>query len=326
MPTIPQKSPTKIYAHFKTRIAAITTPILLETIEEWGNHLCGVRRFAPGSYETYLAALADYIIFLNTYLAQNISLKEIEELDTTSLRAWLSSRNKRDLAFSSSALSLSAIKNFYKWLGKYKNIHNTAPFIVNSPKPNKSLPKALNIADALQATENINQLAKTDWQGMRDTAILLLLYGAGLRISEALSLDFADIPAQQTLRITGKGNKQREVPILPVIKTAIAEYIKNCPYPFTPESPLFLSNTGKRTRASTFSKQIKSLQNYLGLPASATPHAYRHSFATHLLSAGGDLRTIQELLGHAALSTTQRYTKTNPTHLLSTHKSAHPRD
>lgn len=313
----------------------MVAPELLEYIEEWGSFLCGVRRLAPGSYEAYLGSLADFLIFMNTYLALNISIKEITELDTISLRAWLASRHKREFALSSSALALSSIKNFYCWLDKYKNIHNHAPFNITSPRADKTLHKSLDVEDALQAMGSVGELAKDAWQGKRDAAILLLLYGCGLRISEALSLDINDLPSGDILRIIGKGNKQREVPLLPIIKCAIEDYIQACPYfvrggiknnSITSEAlPLFFSARGKRVHAVTFSKQIQALRVYLGLPESATPHAYRHSFATHLLTGGGDLRTIQELLGHASLSTTQRYTKTNSEHLLATYKKAHPR-
>lgn len=363
MPTIIKKKPNLIFGHFKGRVGAVAAPELLGYIEEWGKFLCGVRRIAPGSYETYLGSLADFLIFLNSYLASNISIKEIAALDTITLRAWLASRHKREFAISTSALALSSVKNFYRWLGKYKNIHNTAPFNISSPKADKSIPKALDVTDAIQATESIRELAGDDWQGKRDAAILLLLYGCGLRISEALSLNLDDVPKDDVLRVIGKGNKQREVPLLPIVKRAIEEYVRACPYirgqglgirdkglevrdeglgirdkgektiplPLTPNPsslnphPLFFSATGKRVIASTFSIQVKALKVYLGLPESATPHAYRHSFATHLLAGGGDLRTIQELLGHASLSTTQRYTKTNSAHLLATYKKSHPR-
>jgi integrase/recombinase XerC len=355
MPTIVTKDPVIIFSQFKGRINGFISPHLLETIHAWGDFLCGTRRLSSATYEAYLGSFADFIIFLNTYLGARVSINDIKMLDTTTMRAWLASRHKRDFARSSSALALSAIKNFYRWLDKHKNIQNSSPFNITSPKTDKTLPKALDAEDAVGATTSISELAKEPWQGKRDAAILLLLYGSGLRISEALSLNFTDAPKGEVLRITGKGNKQREVPVLPIVRNAIEEYIKSCPYfrgvtgvaklsgndcdntaqstpithnpsPSCEPLPLFLSERGKRAIASTFRKQVKALQGYLGLPESATPHAFRHSFATHLLAGGGDLRTIQELLGHASLSTTQRYTKTTSAHLLATYRKSHPRN
>jgi len=337
MPTILKKDPALIFGQFKGRVQGLIEPGLLKNIKEWGDFLCAVRRLSAATHESYLSNFADLLIFLNSYFNAPVSLNEIKVLDTNALRAWLASRHKRDFARSSSALALSAVKNFYRWLDKHKNIQNSAPFNITSPKADKTLPKALDIEDALGATISISEIAKEIWQGKRDAAILLLLYGSGLRISEALSLDFDDAPKGDILRITGKGKKQREVPILPIVRSAINEYIISCPYfivkdlsyqDYAKKSdiPLFISERGKRVIASTFRKQVKALQGYLGLPESATPHAFRHSFATHLLAGGGDLRTIQELLGHASLSTTQRYTKTTSSHLLSTYRKSHPRD
>jgi integrase/recombinase XerC len=326
MSTIRTQKPALIFGRFKAKTAGIISLSLLKDIEEWGAFLCGERRLSSASYDAYLDKIADFLKFLQSYLATDISINDIKELDTTTLRAWLASRHKREYALSSSALALSAVKNFYRWLDKYKNIHNSAPFNINAPKADKNLPKALDIEDALQATSSISELAKDDWQGSRDTAILLLLYGCGLRISEVLNLDFEDAPKSDTLRITGKGNKQREVPILPIVRKAIEEYIRTCPHLLIKSEALFKSERGMRVQANTFRTQLRALRDYLGLPKSATPHAFRHSFATHLLTEGGDLRTIQELLGHASLSTTQRYTKISSAHLLTTYKSNHPRN
>lgn len=326
MPTITKKDPKLLFNTFKIKIGERATPHLLAEIEEWGKFLCGVRRLTANSYELYLSNLADLIIFINSHVGEVVSLKIISELTIQDFRSWLANRNKRDIVLASSAHAVSTVKNFYLYLDKHKNIHNPAPFNLRSPKSDKTLPKALDMPDAKQAIENIGSVGKDIWQGKRDTALLLLLYGAGLRIGEALSLDYEDIPRGDMLRVTGKGNKQREVPILPAINEALRAYINICPYPFTMKSPLFVGARGKRLSHSTFWKQVRILGEYLGLPKSATPHAFRHSFATHLLAGGGDLRTIQELLGHASLSTTQRYTKINSSHLLAAHKSAHPRE
>lgn len=330
MPTITLKNSDLVLGHFKSRVFGKVSEELISHIEEWGNFLCGVRRISVATFENYLGHIADLLLFLNNYLAEPVRMQHIEKLDTRSLRGWLASRHKRELATSSASPALSAIKNFYRWLDKYKDINNPAPFIINTPKTEKLLPKSVDAAAAKQSMQSIGELATEEWQGKRDTAILLLLYGCGLRISEALSLDIGDVPNDDTLRVTGKGNKQREVPVLPIIKDAINDYINSCPYLqkgySENETPLFLGARGKRMRYPVFNRQTQLLRQFLGLPKSASPHAFRHSFATHLLAGGGDLRTIQELLGHASLSTTQRYTKTDAAHLLSTYKQAHPRD
>lgn len=332
MPTIPKKNPKVIFGYFKSRVIGHADGNLLEIIDEWGNFLCGIRRLSASTYETYLGDLADFLIFLSGYAGEKASLKIITDIDAISIRAWLASRHKRELALASSARALSTIRNLYRWLDRHKNIQNTVPFSISSPKAGKTLPKALDINSAVESVESIGEIARNEWQGKRDIAILMLMYGAGLRISEVLNLNFEDIPTGDTLRITGKGNKQREVPILPAIKKVLKEYLAECPYikengyGKDKDSPLFISATGKRLAYSVFNKQIRNLRGYLGLPESATPHAFRHSFATHLLEGGGDLRTIQELLGHASLSTTQRYTKTNSAHLMATYKKSHPRD
>jgi integrase/recombinase XerC len=333
MPTIISRSPEQIFANFKVRVFGIATPQLLEIFSEWGNFLCASRRLSSATYEAYLGGIADFIIFLNQHFKLSVSIEEIKSLENATMRSWLAGRQKKEFARASSALALSAVKNFYRWLEKYQHIKNNIPFNISAPKPDKTIPKPLDAADAIEATESIGTLAKHNWQGRRDTAILLLLYGCGLRISEVLSLDLPDAPTGNLIRVTGKGNKQREVPVLPIVKNAIDSYIKACPYFSAINSeklagnaaPLFISERGKRVIASTFRLQVKALREYLGLPKSATPHAFRHSFATHLLEGGGDLRTIQELLGHASLSTTQRYTKASTAHLLATYKKSHPK-
>ena len=178
---------------------------------------------------------------------------------------------------------------------------------------------------ATEAVDSIHQLQEEEWLAKRDVALLTLVYGAGLRIGEALSLSLRDVPSGESMVITGKGNKQRVVPILPQIKSAIEDYVQVCPFPLNADSPLFLGAKGKPLDPAIFQKQVRKLRAYLGLPENTTPHAFRHSFATHLLSAGGDLRAIQELLGHASLSTTQRYTAVDSERLLNAYQKAHPR-
>ena len=219
------------------------------------------------------------------------------------------------------------MRNLFRWLDREGLVDASAASAVRTPKVPRSLPKALSDREAAEAVESVAELARQAWVGKRDTAVLLLLYGCGLRIGEALSLTRLEAPRgkQQTLCVTGKGNKQRLVPLLPIVTEAIDDYLRACPYELPPSGPLFVGTRGGPLGPRPIQKRLQELRGLLGLPATATPHALRHSFATHLLAGGGDLRSIQELLGHASLSTTQRYTEVDVQGLLSVYQSAHPR-
>jgi integrase/recombinase XerC len=197
--------------------------------------------------------------------------------------------------------------------------------VLRAPKLPKSVPKALSVADAAEIIEAPTEVATSIWQAKRDIALLTLLYGCGLRLSEALGLKRSEAPPGDLLTITGKGRKQRLVPVLPVVRDAIADYLAACPYALAAEAPLFVGVRGGPLHPRVVQRQMQMLRNALGLPETATPHALRHSFATHLLGGGGDLRAVQELLGHASLSTTQRYTSVETERLLAVYGSAHPR-
>jgi integrase/recombinase XerC len=248
----------------------------------------------------------------------------LQQLETRDIRAWLASRSQCFEA-ASTARALSTVKSFFRYLEKQEQVKNAAIFNIRGPRLKKALPRALAEGQAAEALQSIGQQHEEEWVNKRDVALLVLIYGCGLRISEALSLRCQDVPQGDVLTITGKGNKQRQVPVLPAVKEAIQQYIASCPYPFTPLSPLFLGKRGKALDPAIFQLQLRKLRAALNLPESTTPHAFRHSFATHLLSAGGDLRSIQELLGHASLSTTQRYTHVDKARLLKAYKGAHPR-
>jgi integrase/recombinase XerC len=201
----------------------------------------------------------------------------------------------------------------------------TALGALRSPKLPVSVPKPLTIADATRAVDAVGELARKAWQGKRDIAILALLYGCGLRLSEALGLSRGEAPLSEVLVITGKGRKQRQLPVLPVVRAAVADYLAACPYALAKDGPLFVGARGGALSPRSVQRGMEMLRGHLGLPETATPHALRHSFATHLLGAGGDLRAIQELLGHASLSTTQRYTSVETERLLAVYDAAHPR-
>ncbi len=241
-------------------------------------------------------------------------------------RSWLAARHGEGFSATSTARALSVVRGFYRYLEKQNIAENAAIFHVRTPKLPKSLPRSLQETQAITSLDTVGFTQKENWVQLRDVALLTLIYGCGLRISEALGLRVKDLKEDATsLILTGKGNKQRMVPVLPQIHAAITEYKKVCPHLLSEGSILFVGARGKPLQPAIFQKEIRNLRNALGLPESTTPHAFRHSFATHLLAGGGDLRTIQELLGHADLSTTQRYTKVDSERLLSAYAKAHPR-
>ncbi len=217
------------------------------------------------------------------------------------------------------------MRNFFKFLDRHELVHNVAIKAVKTPKLPRSIPKSLSQIEAKEALTVIGELHDTPWIGARDMAILTLLYGCGLRISEALNLNVEDVPSGDAIVITGKGNKQRVVPVLPIVSDAIKYYRSLYPNHRKKSGPLFVGSQCKRLNAGVIQRQVRKLRALLGLPETATPHALRHSFATHLLAGGGDLRTIQELLGHESLSTTQRYTEVDQARLLEVYRDSHPR-
>lgn len=299
---------------------------VMTLIKDWHSFLSAQKRCTPGTVETYHNDLACLFSFLNGYHEQTVTPETLATLNAQDMRAWLAWRHKQQRASGSTARAVSVVRSFYRFLDRHKNLHNPVPFNIKAPKQKQTLPKALQNDEALAATGAIGTLATEEWVGKRDTAVLLLLYGCGLRINEVISLNASQKPRDGALTVTGKGNKMRQVPVLPVTHDAINDYLHACPFDLQGNAPLFVGLRGKRLQSSVFRKQIQALRRMLGLPESATPHAFRHSFATHLLAGGGDLRTIQELLGHASLSTTQRYTKVDSARLLNAYAAAHPRD
>lgn len=289
--------------------------------EEWMRH---ARRSSEHTIISYQNDLRHFCEFLAQHLGGKVSLSQLKSLEARDLRAWLATR-AGEYESTSNARALSTVKSFFRYLEKQGAIENAAVFHIRSPKIKKSLPKALAEEQAGQAMSTIGTQHKEEWLNKRDLALLTLIYGCGLRISEALSLTYKDIPKGNTISVIGKGDKQRQVPVLPIIKEAIADYVANCPHHFEAGTSLFLGKQGKKLDPAIFQLQLRKLRAQLNLPESTTPHAFRHSFATHLLSSGGDLRSIQELLGHASLSTTQRYTHVDKERLLKAYEAAHPR-
>ena len=293
--------------------------------EAWHRWLAKEKRFAKHTLRAYGQDLGGFLAFLSSHLGQPASLEDLRSLRQSDFRAWLAQRRNEGLASTSLARSLSAIRSFFRRLQRDGLVDNAAARLIATPKRPHSVPKPLSVAAAKQMIDAVDGAETAPWLQARDAAILTLLWGAGLRLGEALGLNGEDIPRGDSLRVTGKGSKERIVPILPVVREAIAAYVKLCPYPIAAGTPLFYGARGKRLDPAIVQKAMRNARRALNLPETATPHALRHSFATHLLAGGGDLRTIQELLGHASLATTQRYTEVDAEALLRVYATAHPR-
>lgn len=300
------------------------TKSLAEMIAGWEGWLLDVKRVSRHTLISYRNDMSHFCHFLSLHFGGRVDIAHLEKLEARDVRAWLAARSG-EYEPASTARALSTVKSFFRTQQKRGKLTNAAPLNVRSPKLKKSLPKALAEAQAEVALREIEMQHEEEWVNKRDLALLVLIYGCGLRISEALSLRLGDILDGDVIVITGKGNKQRQVPLLPVIRQAVEDYAKSCPHDVRGNTPLFVGVRGKPLNASIFQLQLRKLRQSFNLPESTTPHAFRHSFATHLLSAGGDLRSIQELLGHASLSTTQRYTHVDKERLLKAYQSAHPR-
>lgn len=298
---------------------------LLAKSREWTAWLSDVKRFSGNTVEAYQRDLLHWFAFLSEHLGNSVGLRDLKMLEARDMRAWLASRAAAGMENASNARALSAVKNFFRYLEKHDEGANAAVLAMRTPKLKKALPKALGEEQSQEALARIAELQNEGWVGARDAALLMLLYGAGLRIGEALSLTRADAEGRDGVSVRGKGNKQRMVPLLPVITDAVSLYLRACPHAIGAKDALFVGEKGKPLDPAVFQKQVRRLRGYIGLPESATPHAFRHSFATHLLSAGADLRSIQELLGHASLSTTQRYTYVDKERLMKAYRAAHPR-
>ncbi len=287
--------------------------------------LAGERRAAPKTVEAYGRDTAAFLGFLTRHIGEDPTAQTLQNLRAADARAWLAHEAKHGAGNATRAKKLSAITSFLRYLRQRHGIETTALLLITRPRARRPLPRALSVPDARNLAENLGEGAAIPTIQARDTALACLLYGAGLRINEALSLNIADLPpADGALRVTGKGNKQRIVPLLPAIRAALAQWLRLHPAP-SPGSPLFLGARGARLNAGVVQKSMRDFRRANGLPEHATPHALRHSFATHLLTAGADLRSIQELLGHASLSTTQRYTDIDTARLMDVWRSAHPR-
>ncbi|MDP9196551.1 MAG: tyrosine recombinase XerC [Pseudomonadota bacterium] len=305
-------------------------------MQAWLHGLEKQKNVSPHTLAAYRSDVSGFLAFLSGHLGGAPSLNDLSRADTAGFRAWLAALAEKGTGVSSRARALSALRNFFRWLDRSGRLHNAAALSMRGPRVRAPLPRPLSQDDARQVLDQADVPAALDnragWVGARDRALFALLYGCGLRISEALSLSrdalpLAPSPQGDMLRITGKGRRQRLVPVLPAVVEAVVAYRKD---PGTPpaasDGPLFLGEKGQRLSPGVAQRQMAALRKHLGLPDTATPHALRHSFATHLLGGGADLRVIQELLGHASLSATQRYTDVDAQTLLENYRKAHPRD
>lgn len=296
-------------------------------VERWLAWLKGNRKLSSNTTISYAYDMASFLKFMQERnKGQPVSINKLYELGIRDFRAYIGNLNENGIARASISRNVSTLRNFYRWSAKNNIGKNEAITILRTPKLPSYIPKPLSQDAALETIKNANGMYKDAWLGKRDTALFSLLYGLGLRLSEALDLKIKDIPnAGDILTITGKGNKQRIVPMLPFVKDMLDDYLAYRPYDKSLDAHVFIGKGGKVLNPGVVQRQIRRLRGSSGLPATATPHAFRHSFATHLLGAGGDLRTIQELLGHASLSTTQRYTKVDSQRLSKVYADAHPR-
>lgn len=293
-------------------------------IAGWQRDLGAVRRLAANTLEAYGRDLSQFLTFLAHHTGGPVALATLADLRAADVRAFMAKRREDAVSSRSLGRALSAIKSFFRFLEREGAVSTEAFNIIRAPRQAKSVPKPLTVAEAKAAITTTAELEERPWVAARDMAVLALCYGAGLRISEALSLCRADLDGE-VLRVTGKGSKTRMVPLIPAVRTHIESYLGLCPFKLTPSQPLFRGVKGGVLSPRLIQLRVAQLRGALGLPPSATPHALRHSFATHLLGRGGDLRSIQELLGHASLSTTQIYTAVDTDRLLESYRAAHPR-
>ena len=298
---------------------------LRDALETWLSHLAALEGASPRTVEAYGADLRGFLGFLTRHHGDSLGRAALGRVTISDMRAWMAHERGRGVSSRSLARSLSAVKSFTRWLAEREGFDPTAILATRSPRFQRKLPRPLAEDAARAVLETVELQAAQPWMAARDMAVVTLLWGCGLRISEALRLSGRDHPLPDTLRITGKGGRERQVPVLPAARTAVAAYVAVCPWPVEPHAPLFRGARGGVLSPRTIQKAVAAARAQLGLPATATPHALRHSFATHLLAAGGDLRAIQELLGHASLSTTQAYTAVDTARLAEVYRAAHPR-
>ncbi|WDR01650.1 tyrosine recombinase XerC [Devosia algicola] len=304
--------------------AFATDAAIKSHIANWQRELGSVKRLSQNTLEAYSRDLGQFLNFLSAHCGGTVTIDTLNALRGADIRAFMAVRRQQSLGSRSLARALSALKSFFNHLEREGAVSTEALNTIRTPKMARSLPKALTVAEAKNTISTTAEMEERPWVAARDMAVLALCYGAGLRIAEALAITRSDLE-DNSLRVTGKGGKVRLVPLIDSVRRSVKTYLELCPFKLWPDDPLFRGVRGGVLSPRLVQMRVVQLRAALGLPPSATPHALRHSFATHLLGRGGDLRAIQELLGHASLSTTQIYTAVDTDRLLESYRLAHPR-
>ena len=295
-----------------------------DAFTNWLGNLKEVRNLSDNTLISYKHDVKSFIEFISTHTGSEVSIKYLNDMKISDFRSFLSYLRNKDISSTSIARIISSLKSFFNYLLNTNLIESTVVQSLRTPKQKKSLPRPISSELAIETIKHAQDMEKEKWIGMRNKSILMLLYGCGLRISEALNLNFEDINENDYLIIKGKGNKERMVPLMDYVKNDIENYIHECPKNFMKDDPLFVGKRLDRLSPRIIQYVLEKIRHNLSLPETATPHALRHSFATHLLDSGGDLRSIQELLGHSSLSTTQKYTKVETEKLYDAYSKTHP--
>lgn len=304
---------------------SLVSPACRDSLQTWLEGQKALSDTSQNTITAYQGDVTEFLGFMTLHHGQPQGLGALEKISVSDMRSWMAQMRGQGLSARSLARKLSAVKSFYRWLAEREGFEPTAVLSTRAPKFRKKLPRPLAQDAARAMLDTVDLQSETPWVAARDTAVVTLLYGCGLRISEALGLKGADAPLPRVLRIIGKGNKERVVPVLDAARDAVDTYQKLCPHSLDHDAPLFRGVRGGALNPRLIQGAMQRARMQLGLPATATPHAMRHSFATHLLDAGGDLRAIQELLGHSSLSTTQAYTAVDTTRLMEVYNKAHPK-
>jgi len=295
-----------------------------DAFTNWLGNLKEVRNLSDNTLISYKHDVKSFIEFISTHTGSEVSIKYLNDMKISDFRSFLSYLRNKDISSTSIARIISSLKSFFNYLLNTNLIESTVVQSLRTPKQKKSLPRPISSELAIETIKHAQDMEKEKWIGLRNKSILMLLYGCGLRISEALNLNFEDLNENDYLIIKGKGNKERMVPLMDYVKNDIENYIHECPKNFMKDDPLFVGKRLDRLSPRIIQYVLEKIRHNLSLPETATPHALRHSFATHLLDSGGDLRTIQELLGHSSLSTTQKYTKVETEKLYDAYSKTHP--
>ncbi|EAQ44219.1 tyrosine recombinase [Roseobacter sp. MED193] len=308
-----------------TEAQMFISPACRNALQLWLQGLRALDGASDNTINAYQGDISSFLAFMTQHSGAPQGLGALARITTSDMRSWMAQERNAGTGARSLARRLSAVKSFYRWLAEREGFELTAVLAARAPKFQKKLPRPLDEDAARAVIETVELQSNTDWIAARDVAVVTLLYGCGLRISEALALTGKTAPLPSSLRILGKGGKERLVPVIAAAREAVARYIALSPYPNEADGPLFRGARGGALNPRQIQGAMAQARAQLGLPASATPHALRHSFATHLLEAGGDLRAIQELLGHASLSTTQAYTAVDTAHLMAVYNRSHPK-